>query len=57
MSGGLPGDLPQILRQVFINEITGDRQPYYKNFVTGEVDFCSEARRFLQTGFYDRSGI
>lgn len=53
VSDGLPGDLPQKLRQVFIYEITGYRQPYYKNFVTGAVDFCSEARRFLETGFYD----
>ena len=47
ISDTIPEDLQQRLRQVFVSELMGDRQHYYTDFVTGEVNYCSEATKFL----------
>ena len=40
------------LRQVFVQEITGEHQVAYENFITTDLDYHEEAIKFLQDGFY-----
>ena len=53
ISEEIPGNLSLRLRQLFVSEITGERQQYYMDFIVGGVDYCSEARKFLQIGYFN----
>ena len=41
------------LRQVFVQEITGERRDMYEDFEKGDLafDFVAEANKFLEDGF------
>lgn len=42
------------LRQLFVQEIVGERRELYESYVVqGEFDYLAEANKFLQDGFYD----
>jgi hypothetical protein len=48
-------DLAGKLRQVFVEEVTGNNRVRYLNYVVTEdidFDYTTEARKFLQNGFY-----
>ena len=47
-------NLPTQLRQVFVNEIIGERQQHYESFITDFiVNYETEARKFLKNGYFD----
>lgn len=43
------------LRQAFVQEITGDHRDSYESFISGNVDYLTEANKFLQKGYYASS--
>ena len=44
--------LPTQHRQVFVSELTGQRERHYKDFTT-DVDYSEEAKKYLNDGYYD----
>jgi hypothetical protein len=52
-SEAIPDNLSLRLRELFVSEITDERQQYYMDFIIGEVDYCSEANKFLEIGYFD----
>lgn len=49
------GLLSMKLRQAFVQEILGERRESYESFLTRELDYSTEANKFLQDGFYASS--
>jgi hypothetical protein len=49
------GSLLMRLRQAFVQEILGERHASYESFLTRDLDYCTEASKFLQDGFYASS--
>lgn len=52
-SKDLPGNLSLRLRQLFVLEITGERQHNYKEFIIGDTDHCVLAQKFLAAGYFN----
>ena len=49
------GSMSMKLRQAFVKEILGERRESYENFLTSDLDYCTEASKFLQDGYYASS--
>ena len=49
------GSLSMKLRQEFVQEILGEHREFYESFIPSNLDYCTEASKFLQDGFYASS--
>ena len=43
------------LRQIFVEEVTGDNRPSYEEFIPSAIDYTTEVQKFLESGFYDHA--
>lgn len=41
------------LRHIFVQEVTGENQPLYEEFIPSINDYTTEVHKFLENGFYD----